>query len=35
MDDLIRAARFHFVQLETGYSKGPRPLAFLYKGVAK
>jgi ubiquinone/menaquinone biosynthesis C-methylase UbiE len=35
VDDLIPAAGFRITQLETGYSKGPRPLAFLYKGVAR
>jgi ubiquinone/menaquinone biosynthesis C-methylase UbiE len=32
---LLTDAGFEFGTLETGYSEGPRPFAFLYKGVAK
>lgn len=31
---LIREAGFSIEQLETGYIKGPRPMTFLYEGVA-
>jgi ubiquinone/menaquinone biosynthesis C-methylase UbiE len=35
IDALILAAGFRMLQFETGYVKGPRLLAFLYKGVAQ
>jgi ubiquinone/menaquinone biosynthesis C-methylase UbiE len=31
---LIESAGFGIVRLETGYMKGPRPMAFLYEGCA-
>ncbi len=34
MDDLIRAAGFEIVSLDTGYMTGPRLLTFLYQGSA-
>lgn len=33
--NLIETAGFGITQLETGYMKGPKPLAFLYEGRAK
>ena len=33
-DDLIRSAGFRIEGLETGYLKGPRPMAFVYAGSA-
>jgi ubiquinone/menaquinone biosynthesis C-methylase UbiE len=35
MDDLIGGSGLHFVELETGYAKGPRPLSFIYCGKAQ
>ena len=35
IDDLLRGAGFGIAQMETGYSKGAKALAFLYKGVAQ
>ena len=35
VDDLLRAAGFELEQLHTGYAKGPRPLAYMYEGVAR
>ncbi len=35
MDDLIKAAGFHIVQLHTGYMKGPKPMTFMYQGRAR
>ena len=35
VDDLLRAAGFDIVELHTAYSKGPRPFAFMYEGVAR
>jgi ubiquinone/menaquinone biosynthesis C-methylase UbiE len=34
-DDLIRSAGFEIDGLETGYLKGPRPMAFFYAGSAR
>jgi SAM-dependent methyltransferase len=34
MDDLIRAAGFRTLALETGYMKGPKPWTFMYQGRA-
>jgi ubiquinone/menaquinone biosynthesis C-methylase UbiE len=34
MDDLIRAAGFRTLALETGYMKGPKPWTFMYQGSA-
>jgi len=34
MDDLIRKAGFHFIRIEKGYSEGPKPFTYLYKGIA-
>jgi ubiquinone/menaquinone biosynthesis C-methylase UbiE len=34
MDDLIQQAGFSFIQIEKGYSEGPRPFTYLYKGLA-
>jgi ubiquinone/menaquinone biosynthesis C-methylase UbiE len=33
-DDLIREGGFHISELQTGYAKGPRPMAFMYEGRA-
>lgn len=33
-DDLIQSAGFKIEGLETGYLKGPRPMAFVYAGTA-
>jgi ubiquinone/menaquinone biosynthesis C-methylase UbiE len=35
IDDLIVGAGFHVVRLERGYAKGPKILAYLYKGHAE
>jgi len=34
IDDLIRAAGFQIGAVETGYTKGPKPWAFMYQGSA-
>lgn len=34
IEGLIREAGFSIEELETGYIKGPRPMTFLYEGVA-
>jgi ubiquinone/menaquinone biosynthesis C-methylase UbiE len=33
-DELIRTAGFEITALETGYMRGPRPFAFLFRGAA-
>jgi ubiquinone/menaquinone biosynthesis C-methylase UbiE len=35
VDDLLRAAGFELEALHTGYAKGPRPMAYMYEGVAR
>jgi len=35
MDALIADAGFELAELETGYAPGPKPLAYLYRGVAR
>lgn len=35
MDDLITAAGFRIVELQTGYLRGPRPMTFTYQGIAQ
>jgi ubiquinone/menaquinone biosynthesis C-methylase UbiE len=35
IDDLIVQAGFHVAQIERGYSSGPKPLVYLYKGRAQ
>lgn len=35
IDSLIREAGFRIEALETRYTRGPRPMAFLYEGVAR
>jgi len=35
IEDLIRGAGFHVEQLQTGYMKGPKPMTFMYEGVAR
>lgn len=35
IDELIRDAGFRFAQIERGYAKGPKLLAYLYRGVAQ
>ena len=32
---LIEDAGFHFDRFETGYMRGPKPLAFMYEGIAR
>jgi hypothetical protein len=32
---MVEDAGFGITQLETGYMKGPKPMAFLYEGRAK
>jgi ubiquinone/menaquinone biosynthesis C-methylase UbiE len=34
IEELIRKSGFRVTQLETGYMKGPRPMTFMYQGVA-
>ena len=35
IDALILAAGFRIAEIETAYMKGPKPLVYLYKGVAQ
>lgn len=35
IDQLIRDAGFRVQHLQTGYMKGPRPMTFMYEGVAR
>lgn len=35
MDQLIRAAGFLITELETEYAKGPRPMSYIYSGLAQ
>jgi ubiquinone/menaquinone biosynthesis C-methylase UbiE len=35
IQSLIEAAGFQFDRLETGYMRGPKPLAFMYEGAAR
>ncbi len=35
IDDLILEAGFRIIRLESGYSQGPKPFTFLYRGVAR
>lgn len=35
IDDLIRQGGFNIAELQTGYAKGPRPMAFMYEGHAR
>lgn len=35
IEQLIRDAGFRVERLETGYMKGPKPMAFMYEGVAR
>jgi len=35
IDTLILAAGFRIAEIETAYMKGPKPLVYLYKGVAQ
>lgn len=35
IDDLILGAGFRITQIETAYSRGPKPFAYLYKGLAQ
>lgn len=35
IQQLIEDAGFSMVNLETGYMKGPRPMAFMYEGSAR
>jgi hypothetical protein len=35
IDDLIADAGFDIVQIERGYSGGPKPMTYLYKGFAR
>jgi ubiquinone/menaquinone biosynthesis C-methylase UbiE len=34
IDKIIRSAGFRLAKLETGYTKGPRPMTFMYEGEA-
>ncbi len=34
-DDLVRAAGFNLAELSTGYSSGPRPMAYMYEGQGR
>ena len=34
VDELILAAGFHIVELQTGYLPGPRPMTYVYQGLA-
>lgn len=35
IEELITKAGFRLDRLETGYARGPKPLAYLYRGVAR
>jgi SAM-dependent methyltransferase len=35
IDELLRDAGYDLEELRTGYGKGPRPLSFMYRGVAR
>jgi ubiquinone/menaquinone biosynthesis C-methylase UbiE len=35
VDDLIADAGFDITQIERGYSRGPKPMTYLYKGLAR
>jgi ubiquinone/menaquinone biosynthesis C-methylase UbiE len=35
IDDLIADAGFDITQIERGYRRGPKPMAYLYKGLAQ
>ena len=35
IDDLIRAAGLEITRMETGYTRGPKPLTYLYRGLAR
>jgi ubiquinone/menaquinone biosynthesis C-methylase UbiE len=35
IDQLIREAGFHIDTMETGYMDGPKPMTFMYEGVAR
>ena len=35
MADLVRQSGFRLERLETGYARGPRPVTFMYEGVAR
>jgi ubiquinone/menaquinone biosynthesis C-methylase UbiE len=35
IDDLIANAGFDIAQIERGYSRGPKPMTYLYKGLAQ
>jgi SAM-dependent methyltransferase len=35
IDELIAGSGFTIGQMETGYGRGPRPMTFMYEGVAR
>jgi ubiquinone/menaquinone biosynthesis C-methylase UbiE len=35
IDDLIADAGFDITQIDRGYSRGPKPMTYLYKGFAR
>jgi ubiquinone/menaquinone biosynthesis C-methylase UbiE len=35
IDDLVRDAGFQMTHLQTGYMRGPKPMTFMYEGMAK
>ena len=35
IDQLVRASGFRVEQLHTGYMAGPKPMTFMYEGVAR
>ena len=35
IDHLVRASGFHVEQLHTGYMAGPKPMTFMYEGIAR
>lgn len=35
IDDLMVGAGLHVIQIERGYSRGPKPMTYLYKGLAQ
>jgi SAM-dependent methyltransferase len=35
IDDVVQQGGFEIAELQTGYAKGPRPMAFMYEGRAR
>jgi hypothetical protein len=35
MNELLERAGFQIERLDTGYGRGPKPMAFMYEGAAR